>query len=310
MCMSSANIGSGLSVKNTEIPVLPQPPLPDESPKSQPPLPDEPLNSRSQSYDQAQTSYTYNCNAGWKPDGFNVDIPPISSLLIREADAWRALLNLHPSVVSGTQQIARSLGNSSDTYIKLAEDSQLTSDCRESAYCSALSSLAAQCDSLFTEIMKIRAFRKTKRNVEVACVNEILRAHASEILAMGQTLASNGSLSVSSATSELRIAIQAQRNHITLLRQFLDVVKAFPTTIPTSSKLAVCARNENNVITHIHNLDDIMEELSSTSQEITNSSVSKALSRMFDTKTSANNKNFVRRSVDRDVAVRSEELKS
>jgi len=245
----------------------------------------------------------------WQQDGYfmnhNVDIPPISSLLLREADAWRAVLGLHAGVVTSAQQIARSADNGGDNLI---DEKRLNSDAREAAYCNALTSLASQCDALFNEAMKLRAFRKARRTVEVECINELMRSHCDEILAIGQTLSSNGALNVSSATAELRVAIQTQRNQVSQLRVFLEAVKAASSMpLPSGSKLVIGVRTEEGE-RGIRDLDDVFKEIYTVSRELNESSLTAALSRMFlddgnpEESASVPSRQFARRSVDREVA--------
>lgn len=276
-------------------PVFTQPPLPTEPP---PPMPAPPR--------QQHTHQTQYVHPTWQDASFSshaMDIPPISSLLLREADAWRAVLSLHASVVTSTQHVARSSDNAADASL---EDRRLNTNSREAGYCSALSSLASQCDALFNEIMKIRACRKARRSVEVECANEIMRSHCDEILAIGQTLASNGGLSVSSATAELRVAIQAQRNQVSQLRVFLETLRTASTLpLPAKSKLVVGVRGEEAEIKTI-DLDDVLKEIYSTSRELTDISLSDTLSKLFLRETTSSesaappSRHFARRSVDRE----------
>ena len=232
----------------------------------------------------------------------NVELPPISNLLLREADAWRAVLSLHASVVTSAQQMARSPDNAGDANI---DEKNINSNAREAAYCSALSSLASQCDALFNEVMRLRAFRKARRNVEIECATEIMRAHCDEVLAIGQTLSSNGALSVSSATSELRVAIQTQRNQVSQLRVFLETIRSSSSLpLPSGSKLVVgvkAADGEKDV----RDLDDVLKEVYSSSRELSDSTLSDTLSKMFlNTQASdqqtAPCRSFARRAVDRE----------
>ena len=278
-------------------PVLSQPPLPTGPP------PPRPVATAEQSALPAQYAHV-----GWQDAPLwvqNGDIPPISTLLLREADAWRAVLSLHTTVVTAAHQTARSNDSNNSAYL---EESQLNTNSREAAYCCALSSLASQCDALFSEIMKIRALRKTRRSVEVDCVNELMRSHCNEVLAIGQTLASNGALSVSSATAELRVAIQAQRNQVSQLKVFLETLHTASTlALPSTSKLVVGLRVGTQVRNTV-DLDDVLKEIYSTSRELTDTSLAEALSKMFVDDDSTNTtvvgqqkRQFARRSGDRDT---------
>lgn len=61
-----------------------------------------------------------------------------------------------------------------------------------------LSSLANQCDALFNEVMKLRSLRKARHGVEMEAAAEVVRSHSDEVRAIGQTLAANRALNVSS----------------------------------------------------------------------------------------------------------------
>lgn len=301
--VTAANSPKQAHAATANQPQLLQPPLPAEPPPAPQHHPHQPApHYVQQPYAPNQTS--------WQQDGYfmnhNVDIPPISNLLLREADAWRAVLGLHAGVVTSAQQAARSTDNGGDNLI---DEKRLHSDAREAAYCSALTSLASQCDALFNEVMKLRAFRKARRAVEVQCVNELMRSHCDEVLAIGQTLSSNGALNVSSATSELRLVVQTQRNQVSQLRVFLEAVKAASSMpLPSGSKLVIGVRTEEGE-RGMRDLDDVFKEIYRVSRELNESSLTAALSRMFlddgksEESAPAPSRQFARRSVDREVAL-------
>ena len=246
----------------------------------------------------------------WQQDGFvvhhNPDIPPISSLLLREADAWRAVLSLHSTAVASAQQISRSPDNVGDAHIHSESDKRLNSLSREAAYFSALSSLANQCDALFNEVMRLRTLRKARHAVEVEAAAEIVRMHSDEVLAIGQTLASNGALNVSSATAELRGAIQGQRNQVSQMRVFLECLKtATGLPLPAGCKLVIGVKKDDQE-PQIRELDELFAHVYKMSREVNETSLSDALSTMFlnaspepDAAPKAN-RQFARRTGDRD----------
>jgi hypothetical protein len=225
----------------------------------------------------------------WTPEGFvlrhSPDVPPICSLLHREADAWRALLALHPSTVSAAVQLAKDNGPQTSIYY---DDKAMNSDSREASYCAALTALASQCDNLHSEILKLRTFRKARRHVEVECAREVLRAHSDEVLAIGQTLASNGALNVASATAELRAAIQNQRSQVSQLRALLQAVqgaKALP--LPPGGNLVVGLLQEpreeggGEEVRAWVGIEKLMASVYDDSRELNDSSLSGALSRLL-----------------------------
>lgn len=302
--MSSAGSGCNSPATTPTSNVIPQIPqsqhMAPEPPRThavQPPLPVDPHPSTVQA--QMHMAYTHAAAAAhpyaqsqfaqpvmhWQQDGFvthhNPDIPPISSLLLREADAWRAVLSLHSATVASANQISRSPDNVGDAHIHSESDKKLNSMSREAAYCSALSSLASQCDALFSEVLKLRTLRKARHAVEVEAAAEVVRSHSDEVLAIGQTLASNGALNVSSATAELRVAIQGQRNQVSQMRVLLECLKtAAGLPLPAGAKLVVGVRQEGED-PKFRDLDELFTHAYTTSREVNETSLSDALSAMF-----------------------------
>lgn len=211
------------------------------------------------------------------------DFPPISNLLIREADAWRAVLSLHAASVSTSYQLARMPDNQQDAPLQYEEEREMNSESREATYCSALTSLASQCDSLIAEIFKLRTLRKARRAVEVQCVKEIVRSHSDEILAIGQTLAANGALNVASSTAELRVAIQNQRNQVSQLRMLLEAVRSASTLpLPKGGKLVVGVVVDDGAPT-MFDLDSVMSSVYQEARELNETSLSMALFKLMTT---------------------------
>lgn len=213
----------------------------------------------------------------------NPDLPPISNLLIREADAWRAVLSLHTATVNTSYQLAHGPDNQQDAPLLYEEERKMNSESREAAYCSALTGLASQCDSLVSEIFKLRTLRKARRTMEVQCVKEIMRSHSDEVLAIGKTLASNGALNLASSTTELRIAIQKQRNQVSQLRMFLEAVRSAETLpIPGGGKIVVGVMVDDGIPT-TYELDDVMSSVYQEARELNEASLSTALSKLMNT---------------------------
>lgn len=213
-------------------------------------------------------------------------MPPISSMLMREAEAWRALLSLHSSTVSMATQTANASDNSAEPTIYY-DEKEMNSESRQAAYCAALTGLASQCDNLFNEVLKLRTFRKARREIESKVVREIVRSHSDEVMAIGQALATNSALSISSATAELRIAIQSQRNQIQQLRILMEALSsAEHLPLPRSGKLMLAVRQpsdseEGEKLHGIHGIDDLFARVYQNSRELNETSISKALSEML-----------------------------
>jgi len=204
---------------------------------------------------------------------------------LKEADAWRALLGLHTSTVAATQQLARGADTATGE-AALYDEKVLDSEAREAAYCAALTGLANQCDALLQEAMRLRAMRMARRTVEGQCINDIVRSHSNEVLAVGQSLASNGALNVSSTTAELRMAIQNQRSQIAQLRMLASAVKgAKELPLPRGTKLVIGVRQSGAGSEapplRAFALDDLLESVYSTAREVNETSIAEALARML-----------------------------
>lgn len=199
-------------------PPLPQPPLP-------PPLPPQPQQQHSeceaamvfQQHQQHQHQQQHQQQHWHAFDG----VPPISAMLIREADAWRALLSLHGNVVNLSRSLSQS-GSSVDGAAELRFDEQReASDQREASYLASLSQLTAQCDSLVNEAIKVRGLRRAQYELEIKALKEVLRAHSDEGLALGDSIARSSGLAIASAAAEMRQAAQILRTRIQQARALL-----------------------------------------------------------------------------------------
>lgn len=151
-----------------------------------------------------------------------LDVPPISQMLMREAEAWRALLGLHGSVLNLTRGVSQATMNEAASPHLRFDEQREASEQREATYIAGLSQLMAQCDALNAEVLKIRGLRKAKYQVEQEALKDILRTHADECLAMGDALSRNSALQISSVGSELRQAAQSMRAQIQQARGLLQ----------------------------------------------------------------------------------------
>lgn len=151
------------------------------------------------------------------------DLPPISQMLMREADAWRALLGLHGSVVHLTRGLAHTTSQEASDPQHQFDEQREASEQREAAYLAAISQLVAQSDLLVSEAIKIRGLRKAKAQAEAAALRDIVRMHDDEAMAIGEALGRNSGISIASAAAELRQASQAMRTQIQQARALLSV---------------------------------------------------------------------------------------
>lgn len=151
---------------------------------------------------------------------FAESVPAISQMLMREAEAWRALLGLHGNVLHLARGLSSSALHDADIVAEREENTE-ASEQREAAYVASVTHLIHQCDQLVAEAVKIRGLRKTKCRVAAHAVQDVLRPHSDEALAVGEAAARNGAMSIASATSELRQGAQAMRVQIQQARALL-----------------------------------------------------------------------------------------
>ena len=148
-------------------------------------------------------------------------MPQICSLLMREAEAWRALFGLHQSVVAAAHQIASA---TSDAEVHFANAREVT-ETREANYCAALTQLASQCDHLAAEALRLRALRKTRATTDLQAIEMLIQAHTSETLAVGTALSSNCSVNVQAVTVDMRRSAQATKQQIQQVRALMQLLQ-------------------------------------------------------------------------------------
>lgn len=164
---------------------------------------------------------------------YEASMPPVSALLMREADAWRALLGLHQGVLGTARQLAMA---TTETDGAALETTQEAIEAREAAYYAGLTQLVAACDQLSTEALRLRALRKARGNADAQALQALMQAHSTETLAVGAMLASNSAVKVQAATAELRQATQATRQQLAQVRAVLQLVQDHP---PLRGKLRI-----------------------------------------------------------------------
>jgi hypothetical protein len=194
--------------------------------------------------------------------------------LLQEAEAWRAVLALHTAVSSSAREAAQS--SDDDAVLQMEMDSEQ----REAAYFQSLASLLHHCDALATETLKLRSFRKARRNVEAKCMAEVVRTHVTETLALGQALATNAGLNVSAVTADLRAAVIKQRNQVSQLRMLLEALAASSSLpLPSGSTLLVGVGTDTEAPV-FQSVDSFMQDVYQHSRAVNESSITDALSRM------------------------------
>lgn len=199
------------------------------------------------------------------------ELPAISQMLMREADAWRALLGLHGSVLQLTRSLAHATTLEAGDPHRQFDEQHEASEQREAAYLASVSQLIAQSDLLVSEAVKIRGLRKAKAQAESAALRDIVRLHDDEVMAMGEALGRNSGMSIASATAELRQASQAMRTQIQQARALLAVTAERRSlgAIPQGAKVVMGVEDPNgdvrlydvaNVLEHVLQRGSLSEE--------------------------------------------------
>ncbi len=181
-------------------------------------------------------------------------MPHISQMLMREAEAWRAILGLHNSTV----HMVRSMPEEPE--LVFDENREATAQ-REMGYLAGLSMLGAACDTIASEAIKIRGLRKAKHQLESEGIKEILRGHADEVLALGDSHARNGSLTFTAIASELRAASQVLRSQITQARALIGAIREARTiNLPAESQIVIGLRHADGRV-EVHTTDEVLHRL-------------------------------------------------
>ena len=187
-------------------------------------------------------------------------VPPIVEMLMREADAWRAVTALHAMSMGGARQVVAGATLSQEASIH-SDDATDATEQREAQYYQSITGLAAQCDALVNELVKLRSLRKARKTVEIAIHRELMRVHSDEVVALGAKLASEGALSVTAATADLRLASQKIRNQLAQCRALLQAVQeSESSTVPTNARIVVGLERSGSTVV-LHSVSDLLRNV-------------------------------------------------
>lgn len=147
-------------------------------------------------------------------------LPQISQLLIAEANAWNALLNLSGGLEHATRSTTGSIAHEEGLVGESSEETQQ----RTASYISALSNIANQADALTNETIRLRSLRKAKAQVETNAIHA-LQHHNREVLAQGEQSARSIGLTISTATSEMRATANKLKTELAQGRALLELIQ-------------------------------------------------------------------------------------
>lgn len=205
----------------------------------------------------------HNCAGGAAQPLHAVDMPMISQMLMREADAWRALMSLHGSVLNLARSLSQITAQEAASPLVEFDEKREASDQRQAAYLASVSQLTSQCDLLVAEAIKIRGLRKAKHQAEAHALREVMRLHSDEALAMGDTLARNSALNLAAVTSELRQAAQATRAQIQQARALLAAATDLRSkgTAPDDSEIVMGLRKGDGAVVQLFTVSTLLERV-------------------------------------------------
>ena len=207
------------------------------------------------------------CFNGYVSHPYEASLPPVSVLLMREAEAWRALLGLHQGVVGAARQLASATNEGNGASASL-ETSREAIEARESNYYAGLTQLVAQCDQLSTEALRLRALRKSRASADVQALEMLMQAHSIETLAIGGALACSSAVAVQAVTAELRQAEQSTRQQLAQVRAVMQLVQDKP---DLRGRLTLGYRD--NAL----GLDEVFDAVYAHSEELTDEALVRAL---------------------------------
>ena len=163
-------------------------------------------------------------------------VPPISEMLLREANAWNAVLQLNGSIGAAAHGVG-----SHDDGLEY-DEARETAAQREASYVGALSNLAALSDSLTNETLKLRSLRKARHQVASLALQEVMRQHSNGALALGEGLARRGALDLSNATALVRARQQDARSQLAQARTLLQAVSQGGASLPPGARIVIGVR--------------------------------------------------------------------
>ena len=171
---------------------------------------------------------------------FGAQMPPISEMLLREANAWTALLQLNGSIAGAAH--AASTHDDGLEY----DEARETAAQREASYIGALSNLAALADALTNETLKLRSLRKARYQVTSMALQEVMREHANGALALGEGLARHSAVDLTTATALVRARQQDTRAQLAQARSLLQAMSECGTgagpLLPAGARIVIGVR--------------------------------------------------------------------
>ena len=202
-------------------------------------------------------------------------LPPISEMLMREANAWNALLQLNGSIGAA----AHGVGAHDDALEY--DDARETAAQREASYIGALSNLAALADSLTNETLKLRSLRKARHQVTSLALQTVMREHSNSALALGEGLARRGAVDLTNAIALVRARQQDTRSQLAQARTLLQAASQGEAALPPGARIVIGVRGaadaDGGKKDHCRPVEEVLAAAYANGGEMSDASLAAAL---------------------------------
>ena len=194
----------------------------------------------------------------------------VSDLLMREAQAWAAMQQLHGGIEG---MIDRSTPPAETDYVADAETHAL----REAAYVGALGQIIGACDSMTQEAIRVRGLRRAQVQIQSTAALRLLRTHSVEALAAGEQQARQAAMGLNAETVRLRTQAQQLKSEIAQTRAVLEELKdADALRLPVGSSILIVVKRGDEQTSFP--IETVLERAFELGEGLTCRSISVALS--------------------------------
>ena len=199
-------------------------------------------------------------------------MPQISEMLLREANAWNALLQLNGNVSAAAHGLS-----SHDDSLEFDEQRETAAQ-REASYVGALSNLAALCDALAQETLKLRSLRKARHQVASMALQQVMRDHANGALALGEGHARRTALDVTNATAAVRAQQQDARSQLAQARSLLQAMQECRAlALPAGARVVIGVEHASDGAISVRPVEEVLGAAYANGGHMTEASLAAAL---------------------------------
>lgn len=150
----------------------------------------------------------------------------VADLLRREAGVWETVSALASAIPAP----------------HAAQDESVHRGAHSRAYLSSLTQLAACCDALVGEAIKLRQLRIARETIEDSLVQHVVANHQIELFKQGEATSRVVISDVLHATAQLRNEISRSRSEIASLKSALEALESADIALPEHAEVVVGLR--------------------------------------------------------------------